>query len=159
MDPRAVLPLLTALVLGGCTGGASPAGGGPDPKPAYVARVSALCDKVKADADALPRPATAEAVAPFADALVAIAGRTSDALATIEPPPADRDELRAKVIDPFAALVADGRAYAAKVRAAGSDSTRLLQLLGERPGTGALDVAFLRSYGLSSCANALNLSS
>ena len=43
------------------------------------------------------------------------------------------------------------------MRAAGTDQAKLLSLLSQRPTAEGIDVEFLRGYGLSSCAEAVEL--
>ncbi len=60
------------------------------------------------------------------------------------------------MLDPFAVLVEEGRVFTDKLRAAGSDGSKLSALLAERPTTGDIDLDYLRSYGLPDCADSLD---
>lgn len=154
MDRRVLLPALTAavLALAGCGGGSD------DAQQAYVEQATAVCDGAQADLDALERPSTAAGLGPFVTELVAVAERSSTELRALEPPEDDRAEIEAKVLDPLDASIQEGQAYAGQVEAAGDDTAALTRLLGERPGAGEVDLEFLRSYGLETCADALTIS-
>lgn len=146
----AVLLLSTALLLTGCGGG-----DGEQEKVAYVEAATGVCEKAAADSAALKRPAAAAEFAPYAEGLVRVAEQAQDELAALEPPAADKEELEAKVLQPFAAVVEEGRAFAAKVRAAGDDQAKLLPLLSELPDSVDVDLEYLRSYGLDVCADVI----
>lgn len=158
---KRLLLVLPALLLAAC-GGSSVGDSGSaaeDPKAAFVAAAGDVCSKAQADAEALTFPTTAEAIKPFVDGSLAIAKEAQTGLAALTPPPADEQQLRSKVLDPFEALVAEGEAYAAKVTAAGTDSAKLLPLLSEQPTAEGIDLAYLRSYGLGTCADVIDTSS
>ena len=154
MKRAALLPLvaLPLSVLAACGGG----GGGDEAKGAYVAAAAGVCESAQKDSAALTRPKKPADLAPAANSTVAIAMRAQEALAALTPPPADAAELRTKVLDPFAALVTEGQAYAAQVTAAGTDQAKLLPLLGQQPTAQGVDLDFLRSYGLGVCADLLD---
>ncbi len=157
MPPRA-LAALTALVLGlsACSGGDEPgAEQDVDPKQAYVEQASRICTSADEDFAALAAPTTPEQFGPYVQETVGIADRAHRELAALTPPEPDRADLESKVLTPFGALVEQGRAWSARVTAAGSDQAALLPLLGERPTSAAIDKEYLRSYGLDSCADAV----
>ena len=141
-----VLPLLLLAACGG---------GGDDPKAAYVTQATKVCEVAKTDGDALPRPTGATDLKAFVDNTVAIAKRAQGELAALTPPEPDAAELKTKVLDPFAALVTEGEAYAKKVDAAGTNQAELLPLIAAQPKPDKIDLAFLRSYGLGVCADAI----
>lgn len=145
---RRALLLSTALLLPAC-------GGGDDEKAAYVERASAICEEAAAEFEALPAPSTPDTIAPYADRLVAVIEDAQTELTALTPPEEDRAELEEKVLEPLGDLVADGKDFADRVREAGSDQAKLLPLLSQRPSTDDIDIAFLRSYGLDSCADAV----
>ena len=151
---RARLPLvaLPLSVLAACGRG----GGGDEAKGAYVAAAAGVCASAQKDSAALTRPTKPTDLAPAANSTVAIAKRAQEALAALTPPPEDAAELRTRVLDPFAALVTRGQAYAAQVTAAGTDQAKLLPLLGQQPTAQGVDLDFLRSYGLGVCADLLD---
>jgi len=154
---RRPLLLLTALSLVLVTTGC----GGEDDvdaKQAYVDQATAVCERAQSAFTALPQPSSAAAFAPFADETVSIAERAQGELAELTPPEADRAELETKVLDPFSDLVGEAEAFAEQVKAAGTDQAKLLPLLSTRPTTGDIDLEFLRSYGLETCAEAIDLS-
>lgn len=153
---RARLPLvaLPLSVLAACGGGGG--GGGDEAKGAYVAAAAGVCASAQKDSAALTRPTKPIDLAPAANRTVAIAKRAQEALAALTPPPQDAAELRTRVLDPFAALVRRGQAYAAQVTAAGTDQAKLLPLLGQQPTAQGVDLDFLRSYGLGVCADLLD---
>jgi Tfp pilus assembly protein PilP len=151
--PLLLLPALTLLLaVSGC------GDDGADAKAAYVDQATAVCERAQSEFTSLPQPAAATDVAPFADETVSIAERAQRELAALTPPEDDRAELEQKVLDPFADLVGEAQAFADQVKAAGTDQAKLLPLLSSRPTTGDIDLEFLRSYGLETCAEAIDLS-
>lgn len=153
---RRALLVLPLLVLPACGGGGDGGDGGDSAKAAYVAAAVKVCEVAKTDAAALKAPAAPADFKPFVDGNLAIATRARTELDALTPPPADADALRTKVLDPFAALVSDGEAFAAKVTAAGTDQAKLLPLLAQVPTAEGVDLEFLRSYGLGVCADVLD---
>ena len=147
---RRALLLTTAVLLTAC------GGGGDDEKAAFVKEATAVCEKAAADKDALKAPAAAAEFAPYADALVKIAEQAQTDLAALEPPADDRAELEERVLQPFGDVVEEGRQFAAKVKAAGGDQAKLLPLLSEVPDSGEVDLDYLRSYGLGTCADVID---
>jgi hypothetical protein len=87
---------------------------------------------------------------------VRIAKQAQQELAELEPPSDDRADLESKVLEPFADVVEEGEAFAEKVRAAGTDQAKLLPLLSEVPDAGNVDIEYLRSYDLDSCADVIS---
>lgn len=149
---RRALLLLPFLLLPACSGND---GGGEDVKATYVAEAQQVCEDAVEEFEALTVPTTPEGFAPYADALVGIVEKTHHELAALTPPEEDRARLEERALDPLEALVAEGKAYAEQVRAAGADQAELLTLLSQRPKVDGIDVGYLRSYGLSSCAEAV----
>lgn len=145
---RRALLLSTTLLLTAC-------GGGDDAKAAYVERAQSVCERAQADFEALTVPTTPAGFAPYADQLVAVVEDAQTELEALTPPEGDRKELQDRVLTPFAELVDEGKAFAEKVRAAGTDQGKLLPLLSQRPTTDGIDTEYLRSYGLKTCADAI----
>lgn len=147
------LPVLAVLALGltACSGG-----GEQDAKETYVEQASAVCDEASTDFSGLTQPAAPADLGPFVDQTLAIAERAQTGLAALTPPEDDRAELESRVLDPFATLVDEGRAYAVEVEAAGTNPVALLPLLGQRPSVEGIDLDYLREYGLESCAGAIS---
>ena len=143
MRSRLLLPA-AVLVLAAC-------GGGDDAKADYVEQASAVCTDAKAQLDAEERPAAVEGFAPYVQRVVQIAEQAEERLLAIEPPEDDRAELEQKLLDPLSAQVEEGRQYEEKVKAAGIDTAKLRPLLGQIPGTGDIDLAFVEEYGLGAC--------
>jgi hypothetical protein len=160
MTARVLAPLTgLVLALSACSGGGGqePAAPEPvDPKEAYVEQASEICTSADEDFAALTPPSTPEQFSPYVSETVGIADRAQSQLAALTPPEQDRAELESKVLTPFAELVEQGRAWSAKVTAAGADQAALLALLNERPTSAGIDKEFLRSYGLESCADAVS---
>ena len=146
MRTRTLLPLLLLAVLPACSGGN-------DEKAAYVESATAVCDEAVAATEALGSPTADFAV--YARSVVEIAEKAQSDLAELEPPEADAEELRTRVLDPFADVVEEGRKFSKKVSAAGSDTSKLLPLLSQVPDSGEVDLEYLREYGLDSCADAI----
>ena len=155
---RALL-VLPVLLLAGCSGDepdpAAAPSAGPDLKAAYVAEATEVCQEAKTKADALVAPATAETFPPFVAQSVALVTGAQSQLAALTPPPADADQLRRKVLDPFKTLAEKATAYGAQVKAAGSDQAKLLPLLTQAPKPDGIDLAYLRQYGLGVCADVI----
>ena len=158
MTRRTAVPLLVVCVLSAalsaCSGSEPEAA--PDPKPAYVKAASAVCTSADEQFSELVQPTTPDAFGPFVSQTVVIAEKAQADLSALTPPPDDEADFETKVLDPFADLVAEGKAFSAKVTAAGSDQAALLALLGQRPTSEAVDKEYLRSYGLKSCADAVS---
>jgi hypothetical protein len=146
---RRGLLLTTALLLTAC-------GGGEDAKAAYVKDAAAICDDAATESEALKAPKTPAEFSPYADSIVRIAKQAQEDLSALEPPEDDRAELESKVLKPFAAVVEEGEAFAAKVKAAGQDQAKLLPLLGQVPDAGDVDLEYLRDYGLDTCADVIS---
>ena len=145
-----LLPVLL-LPLAACGGDASA-----DLKPAYLSDAQAACDRASTSFAGLQTPTAPAEFAPFVNQTLAIAETAQSELAALTPPEADRAELDSKVLDPFATLVEKAKGYAAQVEAAGTEQAALLPLLAQRPSADAIDLEFLRSYGLASCAEAID---
>lgn len=148
---RVLVPVL-ALTLTAC--GSDDA----DAKAAYVEQATGVCERAQQEFSKLAAPTTPAGIGAFADSTVAIAEKAQRDLAALTPPEDDRADLKAKVLDPYAALVVQAKDFAGKVKAAGSDQAALLPLLSQRPTTGDIDLEYLRSYGLGTCADAIDLS-
>jgi hypothetical protein len=157
---RALAPL-TALVLAlsACSSGGGDEAAAPpevDPKEAYVEQASEICASADEDFAALKAPVTPAEFGPFVAQTVGIADRAQSRLAALQPPEEDRADLETKVLTPFAEVVEQGRAWSAKVTAAGTDQAALLPLLAQRPTSAGIDQAYLRDYGLPRCADAVS---
>ena len=144
------LPVLAVLTTVTACGG-----GGGDAKDAYLVAATNVCEVAKTDTAALKSSASAADLKQFVDNSLAIAKRAQSELQQLTPPPDDVAELKTKVLDPFATLITQGEAYAAKVTAAGTDQAKLLPLLAEQPKPDGIDLDFLRSYGLPTCADVI----
>ena len=146
--------LALGLALSGC--GRSPADAGSAAKAAYVQQAAQVCRdaeaaKLKAGA---ATPTRTQDIAPYVDALVAVAKDAAARLRAVQPPTADAAALTARLLDPLDAQVTEGQAFAGKVRAAGQDDAKVLGLLANKPGAGKIDVQFLKDYGLDACVKA-----
>lgn len=148
-----LLALPLAMSLAAC--GGDDGGSEDDPKAAFVDQAAAICTSADEDVSALEQPTAAAQFAPFVEQTIAIAERAQDELAALTPPEQDRAELEERVLDPFAALVEEGRAFAGRVEAAGQDQLQLLPLLSQRPTADDIDLDYLREYGLETCADAI----
>lgn len=148
--PSRLLLLLPVVVLTACGGGDRNA------KAAYVEQATIVCEQARSDIAALSQPTMATGFGPFVGQSVAIAAKAQQDLAALTPPEPDRAELESKVLDPFAAFVVDGKAFAERVNAAAADQIALLALLSERPTPDDVDLDYLRAYGLEACADAID---
>ena len=150
-----VLPMLVLVGCGGDEPAPAAAPRGPDLKAAYVAEATELCQAAKTKADALVTPTTAELFPPFVARSVALVTGAQTDLAALAPPPGDADQLRRRVLDPFAVLAEKATAYGAAIKAAGADQAKLLPLLTQAPKPDGIDLAYLRQYGLGVCADVI----
>ena len=146
--------LAACLALSGCGGGSADAGNAA--KAAYVQQAAQVCRdaeaaKLKAGA---ATPTRTQDIAPYVDAIVAVAKDAAAKLRAVQPPAADAAALTARLLDPLDAQVKEGQAFAAKVHAAGKDDAKVLGLLANKPGAGKIDVQFLKDYGLDACVKA-----
>lgn len=146
---RRVLLVATALLLTGC-------GGGDEQKDAFVASAVEVCDRAAEQTEALTAPTKPADFAPYAEQLVDIAEQAQSDLEALALPEADADDLRSRVLEPFADVVEEGKAFATKVSDAGDDQAKLLPLLSQVPDAGEVDLEYLRDYGLDSCADAIS---
>lgn len=156
----AALPaLLLTLALTACSGGDEEPSAAPevDPKQAYVEDASTICRDASEQFAALPAPSVPSDFGPYVAQTVRLVEQVETDLAALEPPEQDRAALQSKVLAPLAALVEQGRVYSARMTAAGADEAQLLPLLNQRPTSAAIDKQFLRSYGLDTCAEAVDL--
>ena len=144
---RRALLLSTVLLLAAC--------GGDDEKAAFIDAATSVCEQAAAESKALTTPKTAAEFAPYAEKIVGIAEQAQQDLEALEPPSDDREELERRVLEPFADVVEEGRQFAQKVRDAGEDQAKLLPLLGQVPDAGEVDLEYLRSYGLDTCADVI----
>ena len=149
---RRALLLSSVLLLAAC-------GGGEDEKAAFVEQATAVCTEAAAQEEVLVFPTAPAEFAPYAEAVVGIAEQAEAELAGLELPEDDAEALRTRVLEPFSDVVDEGRAFAADVRAAGDDQAKLLPLLGQVPDAGEVDLEYLRSYGLDTCADVIDTSS
>lgn len=147
---RALLLLPPLVLLVACGGSDDEA-----QKEAFVERASAVCTEAAEAEGELVFPTAPAEFAPYAEAVVGIAEQAQADLTALELPEADAEELRTRVLDPFADVVDEGRTFAADVRAAGEDQAKLLPLLGQVPDAGEVDLEYLRSYGLDTCADVI----
>lgn len=149
---RALVLLL--LPIAACGGSDS----GSDPKADYLSKAEAVCDKANSALAAAKKeqPSAIDAVPAYVHKLVEIARTNVDDLAALTAPTKDAKDLDAKVLTPLRAQLADADAYAAKVDAAAAkkDTVTLTQLVFNPPTKTRVDVAWMKSYGFSSCVKA-----
>lgn len=148
LRPLLLLPVL-AVTLAACGGG--------DPKQEYVDAANDICDEADDDFADLQQPTSVAGLAPFAEKTLVIAQKAQRELAKLTPPEPDRAELDAKVFAPFTALVQEGEGFVQRVKDAGQDQAQLVALISQRPDPSSIDLGFLRSYGLGTCADAIQL--
>lgn len=152
MTPRRLLLLpVLALALTACGGESE------DPKAAFVGKANEICSEADDDFAEVKQPTSVTGVATFAEEILDIAEKAQRELAALTPPEPDRAELEAKALTPFAALVEEGKGFVQKLKDANGDQAKLLPLLSQRPDPSAIDLEFLRAYGLGTCADAIDL--
>ena len=145
---RLLLPLL-ALALIGCSGG--------DPKQEFLESANDICDEAENDFANVRQPTSVVELAPFAERTLAIVQEAQRELAALTPPEQDRAELETRVLNPFSALVTEAEGFVERVKAAGQDQAQLIALISQRPDPSKIDLTYMRSYGLGTCADAIQL--
>ena len=126
-------------------------------KDRYLARAEAVCASANTELAAVKKtqPSSTDLLPAFVKAIVDVGRTTVDKLAALTPPAADRAQIDAKVIAPLKAQVVLGDAYTAKVAKAVKDKDpALLGLLTAPPKETKADLAFMRSYGFTTCVTA-----
>jgi len=169
---RPVLLLVPLLLVSACSGGSSPEGsssqgsssgspssGRPD-KSTYLAQAEELCAQGVAQQKKLVAPTAIGDFAPYVQQLVQVAATTTRGLTALTPPDADAAQLRAKVLDPLQAQLRLAQTFADEVQAAtkGNDQAALGRLALNPPTKAKADLAFMRSYGFSTCVDAADTS-
>lgn len=154
---RSALVLVPALLLTACGGGGDSAYA--QQKKAYLAKANAVCAKGVQARKAAGTPSSVVAIPGYVQSVVLQAADLVAELDALDPPPRDAQEIQNKVILPLRRQVAEGQDYAKKVRqAAAKDPNSVLALLGQAPTQVQADVGFLKSYGLTTCAQAVDVS-
>ena len=96
--------------------------------------------------------------APYVQQLVQVAATTTRGRTALTPP--DAAQLRAKVLDPLQAQLRLAQTFADEVQAATKDNDQaaLGRLALNPPFKAKADLAFMRSYGFSTCVDAADTS-
>ena len=151
---RAALLLPALLLAAGCSSGGDKA----DPKADYLAKVEPICAKANAEKRTLrdQAPTSLEAIAPYADRVLATAREVTRELEAQQPPEADRAALEREVFAPLRSQLADAEKYAAEIKAAAAaqNTARVFELAGQAPTKTRANIEFMRSYGFAECAKA-----
>ena len=158
---RPTAALVPLLLVAACSGGGGSSGAAKvDTKKAYLAQAEAVCARGVAAQHKLVSPTSVSAFGPYVQNLVKVAGTTTTALAALTPPAADRATLQAKVLGPLQAQLAAALTFSADVQAATrkNDQAALGRLALSAPTQAKADLAFMRSYGFSSCVDAADTS-
>jgi hypothetical protein len=146
----AVVPL---LLLAACGGGGDDGGGAGLSKADYISKAEAVCKKANADIRAAAFPTTSKAFPEYVGKLVTVAETARDALRQLEPPKADEEDLKDKVLDPLDEQIEQGREYQKDVAdaVAANDTKKLGQLVADPPTSTKVDIGWMRSYGFKEC--------
>lgn len=162
---RATVALLPLLLIAACSGGGGSSGASApspkvDAKASYLAAAEAVCARGVAAQKKLVSPTSVSAFGTYVQDLVKVAETTTDALAALTPPAADRSALQDKVLGPLKQQLSTAKAFSADVQAAtrAGDQAALGRLALSPPTQPKADLAFMRSYGFSSCVDAADTS-
>lgn len=152
---RALL-LVPVLLVAACGGGGGDAAAGS--KAAFVKQAEAICTKANTARKAEKTPTSAQELPAYVRRVVTLASDASAELNALEPPKKDAAELDAKFLGPLREQVGRGQAFATQVEktSATGDTAAVLKLLGSAPLSTTADVGFVRSYGMTACADAAN---
>lgn len=148
-----VVPLVPLVLLSACGGSDKPSGLA---KADYIAKAEAICTRANTEIKALTTPTSVAAVAAYVEESLQIAEVATGEIKKLEPPAADKAEIKAKVLDPLDGQVVDGKEFLVKVKAAvaKNDQAALGQLIANPPIDSKADLAWMRSYGFTSCVEA-----
>jgi hypothetical protein len=129
-------------------------------KAAYIQQAEAICTRANADIKALKPPATIDAVEALVVQTVQIAESATKQIEALDPPAADKADIKAKVLDPLDGQLAEGKAFLEKVRTALAkhDQAALGQLIANPPTGSKADLSWMRSYGFHACVEAADTS-
>jgi hypothetical protein len=149
---KRALAVVPVLLLAACGGGGDDGGGGLS-KADYISKAEAVCKKANADIKAAPFPTSSGAFPEYVGKLVAVAETARDALKELDPPSADEDDLKSKVLDPLDEQIEQGRKFQKDVAdaVAAKDTKKLGQLIADPPTSTKADLGWMRSYGFKEC--------
>lgn len=149
--------LLPVLLLTACSGGSGSSGVS---KAAYLKKAEAVCTKAVTQQNALKAPASIPAFAVYVRSLVTIAQKTTESLAGLKPPDADKKALQDKVLTPLQEQLKTAQTFADNLEAATkkNDQAALNRLAANTPTKPKADLEFMRGYGFQSCVDAADTS-
>jgi hypothetical protein len=129
-------------------------------KAAYLSQAEAICATANTDIKALQRPTSIAAVPGFVEKTLQIAEVATGKIKGLEPPAADKAQIKAKVLDPLDGQVTAGRALLEQVRTAvkNNDTAAIGRLIQNPPTGSKADLAWMRSYGFKACVEAADTS-
>jgi len=155
MKTRVAL-LLLPLLLPGCSGSSKDQVASGLSRADYVSKAEAICTRINKEVDKLAAPTTPQALQAFVEKGLELAETGTGELKALDPPEADRADLKAKVLDPLDGQLAEGRVFLEKVRTAvaKNDQAALGQLITHPPTGSKADLAWMRSYGFKECVDA-----
>jgi hypothetical protein len=153
--------LLVPLVLSGCGGGSKVQVSSGLSRASYVSKAEAICTRINKEVAKLAAPTTPQALQAFVEKSLQLAQEGTGELKALDPPEADRADLKAKVLDPLDGQLAEGQAFLAKVRTAvaKNDQAALGQLITHPPTGSKADLDWMRSYGFKECVDAADTGS
>ena len=148
-----VLPLVAVTACGGGGDGASA-------KDTYLAAAEKVCATANADQKALKTPTAAKELSGYVSAVVAIAERSTTALADLDAPEGDQAALQEHVLGPLEGQLTKAKKYAVDVKRASDDNDQLalLKLFSDPPNKTVADLSWMRSYGFRECVDATDTS-
>ena len=148
--------LLVPLLLSGCGGSSKDKASSGLSRSEYVTKAEAICTRINTEVDKLTAPSTPQALQEFVEKSLQLAETGTDELKALEPPAADRADLKAKVLDPLDGQLAAGRAFLEQVKTAvaKNDQAALGQLITHPPTGSKADLNWMRSYGFRECVDA-----
>jgi hypothetical protein len=140
-----VLPLVLVAACGGGSSGSS--------KSDYLAKAEAICKDANAQVKKLTLPSDPAGFQRLVEKTLSIAESTTSKLKKLDPPSADKDEIKKKVITPLENQLAEARPYLDEVRkaVAKNDQNALGRLLQNPPREHKADLDFMKTYGFKEC--------
>jgi hypothetical protein len=124
----------------------------------YLTKAEAICARLNTEVDKLTFPTSVAAVPGFVEQTLQIAEAATGEIKALEPPAADKADIKAKVLDPLDGQVAVGRAFLDQIKAAvaKNDTAAVGRLIANPPTGSKADLAWMRSYGFKQCVEAAN---
>jgi hypothetical protein len=157
---RLALALPVLLLAAACGGSDQDQVAGGLSKADYLTQSEAICRQANTDQKAVTFPTSTAALPAYVKQLLDLAEKTDQDLEALEPPAADKVEIRAKVLTPLKEQLGLAKTYYGEVKAAvqANDQKKLGQLIGNPPTGTKADLDWMRAYGFKECVDAADTS-